>query len=142
MNQTPAALLILAASVLGYGAQMAANGVNSQSPVILTLAAIAVGVWGVLALITASVREGETLASSHSRLDVLDRALVREPVEAIKNLARPAPRRDVRRPLEISSELQTRLNAVADLQGRDRNELLEETLRRHLPKLDSNRSAA
>ena len=43
--------------------------------------------------------------------------------------------------LEISPDLHAQLNAVAHIEGRDRSEILEETLRQHLPKYKQTRVA-
>lgn len=134
MNQTPAAILVLAASLLSYSAHSASLTSHHQTSVILGLAAIAVGLWGAISLLAASVREREMLIDSHARLDTLDRVLVREPLNALKSIVPSVPRAEKPRPLQISSELQLQLNALAQLEGRDRSEILEEALRRHLPK--------
>jgi hypothetical protein len=140
MNQTPAAILVLAASVMAYAAHAASMTSHNQASVILTLAGLAAGLWGVISLVAASVREREMLIDSHARLDVLDRVMVREPLRALKEAARPV-RGESRRPLEISPDLHAQLNAVAHLEGRDRSEILEETLRKHLPKYTQTHAA-
>lgn len=137
MNQTPAAILVLAAAALSYAANAASMSSNNQSSVLLTICAVAVGAWGAISLAVASMREREALIDGHARLDLLDRVMVREPLRALKEVARPvAASIDSRRPLEISADIQARLNAIARAEGRDRSEVLEETLRLHLPKLD------
>lgn len=137
MNQTPAAILVLAAAAMSFAAQTN-SPTTSQMSVILTLCAIAVGVWGVISLIAACLREREMLIDSHARLDLIDRVMVREPLKALKEVARPLTReaREPRRGLEISAEVQARLNAAARVEGRDRSEILDEILRQHLPKYD------
>lgn len=139
MNQTPAALLVLAAAVMSYAAQSAAVTSNNQA-VILTLSALVLGAWGVVSLLAASVRERDSLIDSHARLDLLDRAMVREPLRALKEVAR-STRIVAQRPMEISPEMQARINSLARLEGRDRSEILEETLRQHLPDYDQTRVA-
>ena len=80
MNQTPAAILVLAASVFSYVAHAASLGSQGQASVMLTLAAIAVGLWGMVSLFSASIREREKLIDSNARLEVFDRMLESEPV--------------------------------------------------------------
>ena len=139
MNQTPAAILVLAAAALSHAAHATSLSSFNQASVILTLCAIAIGVWGVVSLIAACIRERELLIDSHARLDVLDRVMVREPMRAIKEATRP--RYETRRPLEISSDAQMRLNSAARVEGRDRSEILDEMLRQHLPEYDQSRVA-
>ena len=142
MNQTPAALLVLAAAALSHAASMTSH---AQASLVLTLCAVAIGVWGVVSLVVACARERELLIDGHARLDVLDRVGVREPVRALKEVVRPAPApapaRVDRYPLEISVDTQSRLNAVARLEGRDRSELLDELIRKHLPEFEETRVA-
>jgi hypothetical protein len=140
MNQTPAAILVLAASGMAYAAHAASLTAHNQASVILTLAALATGLWGTISLIAASIRERELLIDSHARLDVIDRVMVRDPLRVISQVARPQ-RGESRRPLAISPELHAQLNAVAQLEGRDRSEILEEALRQHLPKYKPSRAA-
>ena len=87
MNQTPAALLVLAASVMAFAAQSASATSNNQA-VILTLSALVLGAWGVVSLMAAGLRERDQLIDSHNRLDLLDRVMVREPLRALKEVAR------------------------------------------------------
>jgi len=138
MNQTPAALLVLAAAALSHAASMTSH---AQASLVLTLCAVAIGVWGVVSLVVAGARERELLIDGHARLDVLDRVGVREPVRALKEVVRPAPARVDRYPLEISVDTQSKLNAVARLEGRDRSELLDELIRKHLPEFEETRVA-
>ena len=135
MNQTPAAILVLAAAVMSYAAHSASMTSHSQTATMLNLFGIGIGVWGVIALIAACIREREMLIDGHARLDVLDRVMVREPLRALKEAARP--RYESRKPLEISSEAQQRLNAAARAEGRDRSEILDDMLRSNLPDYDS-----
>jgi len=140
MNQTPAAILVLAAAVLSYAAHAASLSSHSQTATMLNLFGIGIGVWGVIALIAACIREREMLIDGHARLDVLDRVMVREPLRALKEAARPRYENQ-RRPLDISSEAQARLNAAARAEGRDRSEILDDMLRSSLPDYDSSRVA-
>ncbi len=140
MNQTPAAILVLAAAVMSYGAHAASVTSHNQASVIMTLCGLATGLWGAISLIAASIRERELLIDGHARLDMLDRVMVREPLRALKEATRPKPV-ESRRPLHISSDIQSRLNALARLEGRDRSEILDEMLRQHLPEFEKTRAA-
>jgi hypothetical protein len=113
---------------------------NQTSATVLTLTTLAVGVWGALSLIGAMIRERELFIDNHARLDVFDRIMGREPKgELGRTVVRS--RRSTDRALEISPEVQAQLAAAAELEGRDRSEILEETLRRHLPKYTKPRAA-
>jgi hypothetical protein len=140
MNQTPAAILVLSAAVTSYAAHTASMTSHNQAAVILTLAALATGIWGVISLIAASIRERELLIDGHARLEVLDQVMIREPLRALKQAARPR-RHESQRPLQISPDLHAQLNAISQIEGRDRSEILEETLREHLPKYKQTRVA-
>jgi hypothetical protein len=140
MNQTSATVLILASAVFSNAANLSMGRDVNQASVVLTLAALAVGVWGALGLIAALVREREMFIDNHARLDLFDRLVGRQPKTD------PAPpvvrsRRVPARALEISPDLQAQLAAAAELEGRDHLEILEETLRRHLPKYNKPRAA-
>ncbi len=141
MDQMPSAVLVLAASVLSYSAHASSTTSHHQASVILALAAIAVGLWGSISLLAACVREREMLIDSSARLETLDRVLVREPLNALRSAVSTASRVEKPRPLQISAEVQSQLNALAQLEGRDRSEILEEALQRHLPKYSSSRAA-
>ena len=141
MDQMPAAILVLAASVLSYSAHASSASNHYQASVILVLASLVVGLWGAISLLAASIRERELLIDNNARLDALNRVLVREPLNLIKNVMPTVPRVEKPRPLQISNDLQTQLNALAQLEGRDRSEILEEALRNHLPKYPPARAA-
>jgi hypothetical protein len=140
MNQTPAAILVLSAAVTSYAAHTASMTSHNQTAVILTLAALAMGIWGVISLIAASIRERELLIDGNARLEMLDQVMIREPLRALKQVARPQ-RYESQRALHISPELHAQLSTIAQIEGRDRSEILEETLREHLPKYKQTRVA-
>ncbi len=144
MNQTPAAILVLAASIFSYVAQTASINSEGQASVMLTLTAIAVGLWGMVSLFSATMREREKLIDSSTRLEVLDRMMESEPVRAIKEASQRITRPETSKPKpdgNLSAELEAQLNAISQLSGRDRSEILEETLRNHLPRAGASRAA-
>ncbi|MCA9217211.1 MAG: hypothetical protein KDB27_29280 [Planctomycetales bacterium] len=131
MNQTSAAILVLASSVFSYAA---VNTTSTQTTYpFLALVSVGIGLWGILALIGGILREREMFVDNHARLDVFDRLFARDTNRA------PVRTRD--RNIELSPEVQAQLNVTAELEGRDRSEVVEETLRRHLPKYTKSRVA-
>ena len=155
MNQTPAAILVLAASVFSYVAHAASMSSHSQASVMLTLAAIAVGLWGMVSLFSASVREREKLLDSQSRLESLDQIMEFEPLKSLRQVGERMIRRNPPAPpaavppepvappqnIGLPAELEAQLNVVAQQSGRDRSELLAEALRNKLSQGSSNRVA-
>tara|TARA_B100000530_G_scaffold313823_1_gene242451 strand:+ start:159 stop:641 length:483 start_codon:yes stop_codon:yes gene_type:complete len=155
VNQTPAAILVLAASVFSYVAHAASMSSHSQASVMLTLVAIAVGLWGMVSLFSASVREREKLVDSQSRLESLDQIMELEPLKSLKQVGERMIRRDPPAPpavvppepvappqsLGLPAELEAQLSVVAQKSGRDRSELLAEALRNNLSQGSSNRVA-
>ena len=132
MNQTPASILVLASSVFGFAATQ-----DTSSSNIYALVAFAIGFVGAIAMFVAIVRERELFIDNHARLDVFDRFFQREP-----NSVRPKTRQQVvNQNVEIPAELQAQINIVAEMEGRERTEVLEEALRRHLPKYSKARVA-
>ncbi|MEZ6118465.1 MAG: hypothetical protein R3C28_18120 [Pirellulaceae bacterium] len=129
MNQTPAAILVLASAVFCFAANFNDNRADSPTPTVFYLAGFTIGIWGVLALISAVVREREWFIDSNARLDVFDRIMVREP-----KVTRTVRSTAAERVMDLSPDVQAQLNVAAQMEGRERTDILEETLRRHLPK--------
>lgn len=135
MNQTPASILVLASSVFGFAAVQDSSGAKS----VLFLFASIVGLVGGVAMFAAIVRERELFIDNHARLDVLDRFFQRD---VSSTTPRPKVRQtSTERGLEVPPELHAQINVVAEMEGRDRSEVLEEALRRHLPKYSKSRVA-
>ena len=135
MNQTPASILVLAASVLGYAA---AVRYYHESGVLIGLAGLAVGAWGVVSLVIACIRERELLIDSSARLDIFDRYMGRGPATRERQYRRIDE--DVE--IELPADLKAQLSLAAHMEGRGRSELVADALRRHLPRVTKNRSAA
>lgn len=152
MNQTPAALLILTSSILAFAATVGGtntiavdSGLTTQTSVLgvlLGLASFALGFWGVVSLIGASVRDREGSVEGQQRTDLLSMldprraarpyALGAMPGSPVPPAARPTAA--VENPtLPLSPEVKAQLAMASHLEGRDRNEIIEEALRRYLP---------
>ena len=140
MNQISAAILVLSSAVFSYSANMAIQKSQNQVSVVLTLVGIALGTWGILSLIGSIIRERELFASNHVR-DMVDRFLPRNSESHAAPVRTQSRRVHMDRHLEISPDVRTQLNIAAEMEGRSGSEILEETLRRHLPKYSKSRAA-
>ena len=156
MNQTPAAILILTSSILAYSATTgtmsmtttAAGVTTHTSPigVILGLAGLVLGIWGVISLIGASIRDREMSFEGGVRPDLLS---MLDPRRASRPYAAPigAPvaGRTAASPetsgVALSPELKAQLSMASHLEGRERSEILEEALRRYLPRYENTKAA-
>ena len=138
MSQIPASILVLAASIFSLAAHAASAGSSRQGAVMLTLAAIGIGLWGTISLVAATMKEREMLVDSQARLDMLDQILEQGPLKTLSKATSRAARKVVGRreepseTIKLSREMQDHLSTVAEISGRDQNELLEEALRRNL----------
>ena len=149
MNQTPAAILILTSSLLAYTAT-----INQFDPtgVIIGLAALVLGIWGVISLIGASIRDRELSFDSHMRRDLLGlfdprriarptyAAPVGTPVGQVPAGQVPTATLD-RSELPLSPEIKAQLSMASHLEGRDRAQIVEEALRRYLPSYEAGKDA-
>lgn len=156
MNQTPAAILILTSSVLAYSATTGttaftttAAGVTAHtSPigVILGLAGLVLGIWGVISLIGASIRDRELSFEHGGRTDfmgMLDPRRVARPYAPVGTPARVASSTtESAAGVALSPEMKAQLSMAAHLEGRERSQIIEEALRRYLPRYDEASKAA
>jgi hypothetical protein len=150
MNQTPASILVLAASLLGYAAL--SQTVDNGTGVLVGLAAIALGLWGVISLLGASLRERE-LIDGTPRTELVERWLgrgaalagLRNPMPPMPAPQAPAPPVAARRPAmsfdDLPADVKAQLSVMAHLQGKDHSQLVEEALRQYLPRNDRTRAA-
>ena len=154
MNQTSATVLILASAVFSHAALSGiTQDYTPQSSAIIAIAALATGIWGVLALIGSMIREREMLIDNHARLDVFNRFFIRDngtsnkPAVASQRTTPPQtiaaqqPTSTGDQYLDLSPELHSQLSTIAEMEGRNRSDVIEETLRRHLPKYSKSRVA-
>ena len=137
MNQTPAAILILAASVSGYAA---CTPVADPLRMVNGLAAISLGVWGVFSLLrwqwqphsTTPDRPNQTNGARSGPIDLAS------PDHRAGGNRSPlvSPRLAPGRPSDhqFSPEINAQLSLVAHVQGRDQTQIMEDVLRRHLPR--------
>ena len=142
MNQTPAALLVLASTVLAYSATVRAY---DPAGVILGLAGLAIGVWGVISLIGASVRAPAAIYDAAMRPDLFgmfDPRRVARPNYATPVGTPVAPMAKVEPPeLQLTPEVKAQLSMASHLEGRERSQIVEEALRSYLARLDRTKAA-
>jgi hypothetical protein len=154
MNQTPSAILILASTVLAYAATArqitvpfgpanqptyAASSSDLMSG-ILGLSALVLGIWGVISLISACVRDREANFDGATRFDLLDRVIGRP--RSYQRPVAPLPGGSFEAgELELSPDLKAQLSMTAHLEGRDRAQIVEEALRRYLPRYERTQAA-
>ena len=153
MNQTPAAILILTSSILAYAAtagttDSVATGAGVVTPtspigVILGLGGLVLGIWGVISLIGASIRDRELFFEGHQRTDFMGmfdprRAMARPytPVGTPTRAAAPEAAG-----LTLSPEMKAQLSMASHLEGRERAQIVEEALRRYLPRYENSKAA-
>ena len=137
MNQIAAALLILSASVCGYtSAVRPADGVGGLSG----LVAMGLGLWGVMALLASVLREREMpLDVPAPRLPALGATAL----SGLRSLATPrSGYEELGRDYNLPHELNAQVLAAAEMRGQNRRQVVEETLRRHLPRTASSSRVA
>lgn len=145
MNQIAASILILAASICGYASSIrpASDGFGS----IMTLVALGLGLWGGLALLTATTLERETQLD-----DDYDPAIrpARRGMNRIRSMASqyvPVAPRMSGSPMEtplttrLSPEMAAHVSAAAHAQGATRQDVVDDVLRRNLPRYTGTRVA-
>ena len=156
MNQTPAAILILTSSVLAYAATngtisttTTASGITTHtSPVgvILGLGGLVLGIWGIISLIGASIRDREMAFDGGTRTDLLamfdPRRMTRPYASA--PVGTPVPGRTATNDpagVVLTPEMKAQLSMAAHLEGRERSQIVEEALRRYLPRYENSKAA-
>lgn len=146
MNQIAAAILILSASICGYASSIRpqADGFSS----IMTLVALGLGLWGGLALLTATTLERDTLmddgyepsrGSRGTRGLQRIRSMASQYVPVVPPVMNPgvAPPRSTR----LSPEMAEQVSAAAQHSGTTRQDVVDDILRRNLPRYSGSRVA-
>ncbi len=134
MNQTPAAILVLASSILAYAAT-----VRAYDPigVILGVAAFAVGAWGVISL----ARDRQGTLDDPARANLLGMLSPPRPTYTNVPLVTTSSGTAETADLQLSPEVKALLSIASHLEGRDRSQIVEEALRRYLPRYGRNKAA-
>lgn len=157
MNQTPAAILILTSAILAYTATVGSPAVTtteagivtsatSTTQILVGLGGLVLGIWGVISLLGASFQERELAFDGHSRSDLLamfDPRRVGRPY-AGTGMAVPAARVNPAvdpSAVALSPEMKAQLSMASHLEGRERSQIVEEALRRYLPRYENSKAA-
>ena len=159
MNQTPAAILILTSAVLAYSATVGTTAITTTEAgiatthtsgigILLGLAGLVLGIWGVISLIGASIRDREMAFDGAMRPDLLgmfDPRRMARPYAgagvAPMGTGRVNPGIDPASVM-LSPEMKAQLSMASHLEGRERSQIVEEALRRYLPRYDNSTKAA
>ena len=161
MNQTPAAILILTSSILAYCATAGTTSITTNSAgittahtspigILLGLAGLVLGIWGVISLIGASIRDREMSFDSNGRQDLLamfDPRRMARPYAATGTTVAPTAAARVSATatdpaVNLSPEIKAQLSMASHLEGRERSQIVEEALRRYLPRYENSTKAA
>lgn len=158
MNQTPASILILTSSILAYSATVGTTAITTNtagittahtSPIgiLLGLAGLVLGIWGVISLIGASIRDREMAFDGTSRQDLLAMFDPRRANRGYSNSVSPVTASRVATSADPSSialspEVKAQLSMASHLEGRERSQIVEEALRRYLPRYENSTKAA
>ena len=157
MNQTPAAILILTSSILAYSATTGTTAMTTTNAVgvatttspigvILGLGALVLGIWGVISLIGASIRDRELMFDGGSRQDLLgmfDPRRMARPYSTVPVGSPVAARTAQVDPSSVvlTPEMKAQLSMASHLEGRERSQIVEEALRRYLPRYENTKAA-
>lgn len=138
MNQIAAAILILSASICGTAAVYRPTTAAGSFGGILGLLALGLGLWGGMALLTAVAREREHFLEEAPRLPLGATA-----ISGLRNtLVRGGDyATSTARDYRLSPELSAQVALAAEMKGQSRTDIIEETLRRHLPRYGGTRVA-
>ena len=136
MNQIAAALLVLAASICGYSATIRPDSDGFGG--LMGLIAIGLGLWGAMSLLTSSLRERERFWDEEtSQLPPIGTTAL----NGLRSLATGSNGQRAGAEYRLSAETHAQVAAAAHLRGQNRAQIVEETLRRHLPRNSTNRVA-
>lgn len=152
MNQTPAAILILTSSILAYSATTGTSAITTSgagvtthtSPigVILGLGGLVLGIWGIISLIGASIRDRELSFDGAGRPDLMGMFDPRRVARPYAPMGTPVRSGGTEAPgVALSPEMKAQLSMASHLEGRERSQIVEEALRRYLPRYDDSKAA-
>jgi hypothetical protein len=151
MNQIASSLLILSASICGAAATFRPVNTTNGFGGMLSLVALGLGLWGGMALLTSMTRERDYYDES-SRVPLGVTAM-----NGLRNMAAPMATAPMARPMaqsatdygsstardyRLSPELNAQVSLAAEMKGQTKTDIVEETLRRHLPRYSGTRAAS
>ncbi len=143
MNQIAASILILSATICGH-----ISAIRPQSDGfggLMALAALGLGIWGAMSLLMTSVRERERMLDDAPHVPSIGTSAV----NGLRNLASTYAAgfgnryesTSYARDLRLSPDISAQVAALAQLRGQDRSQVVEELLRRHMPRPTTTRVA-
>jgi len=147
MNQIAAAILVLSASICGYASAIRPNADGFGS--IMTLVALGLGLWGGLALLSATTLERTTLLDDgYEPGRMASRGMNRirtmasqyaPPMPSIPTMRDPGivPPQTTR----LHPDMAAQVSVAAQAQGATRQDVVDDILRRNLPRYQSGRVA-
>ncbi len=143
MQQTPAAILVLAASGCGYASSMRAH---DSFGVMLGIAAIGLGIWGGMSLAAATMTQWATedTLREMKRMGHLEAGSGAKAVDLESgtiNFRSAVAARDAVEDVRLSPEVRAQLSVVSRVRGQNRTEIIDEVLRQNLPRYGKSRSA-
>ena len=148
MNQLPASIVMVAASICAFAATSRPQETLSG---ILGMAALGLGLWGGLALLAACTREMELQGNGQLGNNLANR-LAMGGRSASSDVAIPGPLKKngtvssaplgaVADDVALTPEVAAQVTLVAHMRGQDRRQVIDEVLRQHLPRYTSQRAA-
>ena len=139
MNQIAASILVLSASILGYTATLrdSKDGLDGM----FGLIAIGLGLWGCMALLTSSLRDRELRLDQNHGISTLGSTAMSGSQSVSYPPSRPSPAVGTGQDFRVSAETNARIATAARLRGQNRDEFVEQTLRRHVPNYTSSKVA-
>jgi hypothetical protein len=138
MNQIAASILVLSATICGYTSAIRPQDDGFGG--ILGLIAMGLGIWGTMSLLTSSAGERGRLLEDVPAVPSLGSSAV----SGLRNLASsyvPSARYVAGGDYRLPAEIDAQVAMAARMRGQNRNQVIEETLRRHLPRSTSGRVA-
>jgi hypothetical protein len=148
MNQTPAAMLILAASV--YAHSVASRPRYDSFTAMIGIAAVGFSLWGIASLIQSYQLQSESMAEKASRAGTAVTTAACTPPHGLSPSGIDESATSTigdgasldsgfLDSLDLSPEVRAQLAVVAHQQGKHRAQVLDDVLRKHLPRYTSAR---
>jgi hypothetical protein len=139
MNQIAAAIVILSATICVHIS--ATHPAQDGFAGLMGLAGLGLGTWGGMSLLMSSIREHERTWDTPSRMPSISAAAVNGLRSLASSYTAGFPHRPDPGYFRLNPDVDSQVLAIAQLRGQDRQQVIEETLRRHLPRSAAGRVA-